>query len=87
MAMEYPCALLAFLAAVLGPPASSALGKLPRKLLPLPALIVGTLSDAASGIILPAKVPHHHSRPVLHVLAMMPDGKFLNQGEYVEIVR
>lgn len=87
MPVEYPCTLLAFLAAVFCPSASSALGKLSGELLPLAALVVGTLSYATSRVILPAQVPHHNSSPVLHVLAVVPDGELLHQREYVEVVR
>ena len=87
VSVEHPRALLAFLAAVLGPPAPSALGKLPGELLPLAALVVGTLPYAASGVILAAKVAHHDPGPVLHVLAVVPDSELLNQREDVEVVR
>lgn len=85
--MIHPGTLLTFLATVLCPPATSALGKLSRVFLPLPALIVRTLSDSASWIVFPAQVSHHNSGPILHVLAMMSNGELFDQGENIKIVR
>lgn len=48
VAVIYPCCLLAVFAAVLGAPATAALGKLSLKLLPLATLVVSTLANAAS---------------------------------------
>jgi len=84
--MEGPGALLALLAAILGAPAPTALGKLTCVLLPLPALIVGALPDAAAGIVFAAEIPHHHAGPVLHVGAVVPNGELLDEGEEIEVV-
>ena len=65
--MEDPRALLAFLAAVLGAPATTALGELARVLLPAAALVVCTLSDPSTRVVFPAKVAHNNAGPVLHV--------------------
>lgn len=82
-----PGTLLAILAAVLGPPAPTALGKLAGELLPLPALVVGALPDAATRIVFPTEVPHDDTGPVLHVLAVMPHCELLHEREEVEVVR
>lgn len=67
MAVEDPRALLALFAAVLCPPAATALGELARVLFPLAALVVSALTDAASGVVFPAQVAHDNTGPVLHV--------------------
>lgn len=54
VAVENPGALLAFFAAVLGPPAPTALGELAGVFFPLAALVVRALSDAASRVVFPA---------------------------------
>jgi hypothetical protein len=87
MPMVDPRHLLAVLAAVFRPAASSTLSELARELLPLAALVVGALSNAALGVILPAQVSHYHSRPVLHVVRVVANRKLLNQREYVKVVR
>lgn len=86
MSVEDPRTLLTLLATVFRPPASPALGELPCELLPFPALVISTLSYSAAAIILPAQIPHHHSSPVLHILAVVADGKFFDKREDVEIV-
>lgn len=87
MAVEDPGALLAFLATVLRPPAAPALGELPGELLPLPALVVCTLPYPTPAVVLPAEVPHNDPGPVLHILAVVSDGKFFDEWEDVKIVR
>ena len=84
--MEGPCALLALFAAVLGSAAPAALSKLPRKLFPFAALIVGTLSDPTPSIIFPAKIAHYDASPVLHVSAVIPDCELLYKRKNIEIV-
>lgn len=84
--MERPRALLTFFAAVFGAAASSALGKLPCKFFPLATLVVGTLSDASSGVVLAAQVPHHHASPVLHIRTVVANGELLHEGKQVEVV-
>lgn len=86
VAVERPRTLLAFLAAVLGASASAAFGELASVFFPLAALVVGTLADAASRVVLPAQVPHDDASPVLHVGAVMSDGELFDQGKDVEIV-
>lgn len=86
MAMEDPRTLLALLAAIFRPPASSTLGKLPCKFFPFPTLVISTLPYPSTRIILPAQVPHHNASPVLHILTMVSDCKFLDQGEDVEVI-
>ena len=66
-AMTAPSAFLALLAAVFCPPATSTLRKLPSILFPFAALPIGTLSDAASALVFPAKIAHHNPGPVLHI--------------------
>lgn len=84
--VENPGVLLTFLAAILGAAAPTTLGKLSCPLLPSTALIVRALTNTTTGIIFPAQIPHHDTRPVLHVLRMVADCEFLNQREYIEIV-
>jgi len=84
--MEDPGTLLAFLAAVLGPPASPTFGKLSCKLLPFPTLVVCALSYSTPAIILAAQIPHHNSSPILHILAVVSNCEFLDERENVEIV-
>jgi hypothetical protein len=86
MSVKDPGALLAFLAAVFRPPATSAFGKLSCELLPFPTLVVCTLSNPASTVVLTAQIPHHNSCPVLHILAVVSDGKFLDERENIEVV-
>jgi hypothetical protein len=86
MSVEDPRTLLAFLAAVFRPPASSAFGKLSCELLPFPTLIVCTLSNPASTVVLAAQIPHHNSCPVLHILAMVSNCEFLDERENVEVI-
>jgi len=87
VAMVDPCLGLAFLAAVFRPPAPSAFCKLARKLFPLAALKVGTLPDPASLFVLPTRVAHDGTRPVLHLVRMMARGKLFDEGKDVYIVR
>jgi len=82
-----PGALLAFLTAVFGPPAPTALGKLSRVLFPLVAREVGTLPNAPFGIVLSAQVSHNHPSPVLHVGAVIPDGEPFHKREDVLVIR
>lgn len=86
VAVERPGALLALLAAVFGAPAAATLGELARELLPLAALIVGALSDAAARVVLAAEVPHNNPGPVLHVGTVVADGELLHKGEDVQVV-
>ena len=87
MSRDLTYLLLTLLAAVLGTAATSALGKLPRVLLPLSTLVVGALSDATPRVVFPAQVAHHHARPVLHVRGVVADRELLNQREDVVVVR
>lgn len=84
--MEGPSTLLTLFAAILGTSTASALSKLTGVFLPLAALVVGALSDAAPRVVLPAEVPHNNSGPVLHVRAVVSHCKLFHQGENVEIV-
>jgi hypothetical protein len=86
MPVENPGTLLAFLAAIFCPPTSAAFGKLPGEFFPFSALIVCTLSDPATAIVLAAQITHDNSGPVLHILTVMSDSKFFDEREYVEIV-
>jgi len=87
MPVIHPSALLAIFAAIFRPPASPALCELPGVFLPLATLKVRTLAYATFWIILPAEVPHNDAGPVLHIGSMMPNGKLLDKGEDVEIIR
>jgi len=84
--MIYPSILLAFLAAVLGSPTSSALGELPCEFLPFAALVVCALSDPAPCVVLSTEIPHHDACPVLHVLRVVDDSELFNKRENVEVV-
>lgn len=86
MSVEDPGALLAFLAAVFRPSASPAFGKLSCELLPFPTLVVCTLSNPASTVVLAAQISHHNSCPVLHILAVVSDCEFLDKREDIEII-
>src|ERR1700760_1094224 len=86
MSMVQPSALLALFAAILGSPATSALGKLSCELFPLAALVVRALSDTSAGVVFAAEISHDYSGPVLHVRRVMANRKLLDQGENVEIV-
>lgn len=81
-----PCTLLAFFAAIFGASAPTTFGKLSWKLFPFPAFVVGTLPDAASGIVLAAKVAHNHAGPILHLRRVMSYSKFLHQRKDVVII-
>jgi hypothetical protein len=54
--------------------------------LPFATLVICTLPYAASVVVFAAKIAHDNASPVLHVLAMMSDGKLLYQWEDVVIV-
>jgi hypothetical protein len=69
-AMASPRALLTFFGAVLCPSTSSTFRELALVLLPLPALPVCALTDAATRVVFSAKVSHYHTRPVLHVVLL-----------------
>jgi hypothetical protein len=84
--MESPCTLLALFAAVFGSSASATLGKLTSVLFPLTALVVGTLTDASTGVVLAAEISHDHASPVLHISAVVADCELLNEREKVEVV-
>jgi len=86
MAVVDPGTLLALLTAVFRSTTSAAFCKLSCELLPLPTLIVGTLSDAPFGVILAAQVTHYYASPVLHILAMVTNSELLDQWENVEII-
>ena len=68
MSMEYPRQFLALLATILRAATASALSKFSSILLPFAALVKGALPNPAPRVILAAKVTHHHSGPVLHIL-------------------
>jgi hypothetical protein len=86
VAVVNPGAFLALFAAVFGPSAAAAFGKLACKLFPAAALVVGALPDASTGVILPAEVTHNNTRPVLHVRCVVSNRKLLDQREDVEVV-
>lgn len=85
--MVDPGALLTLLAAVLCPATAATFGKLSSEFLPFPTLVIGTLTNAAPGIILSTKISHDNAGPVLHVLGMVTHRKLLNKGENIEIIR
>jgi hypothetical protein len=87
MTMESPSTFLTLFAAVFSSAASAALSKLPCELFPFAALIVRALSDATSGVIFAAEIPHHYTSPVLHISTVIPHCEFLHEREYIEIVR
>jgi hypothetical protein len=84
--MESPCTLLALFAAVFGSSASATLGKLTSVLFPFAALIVSTLADASTGVVLAAEISHNHTSPVLHISTVVTNCELLNKWEKVEIV-
>jgi hypothetical protein len=86
MAVESPSTLLALFAAVLGPPASAALGKLTGVLFPLATLVVCTLADASTSVVLAAEVSHNNTSPVLHISAVVANCELLNKWEEVKVV-
>ena len=86
MSMKHPSTLLAFFAAVFGPPAATTFGKLPGVFLPSPALIVGALADASTRIVFAAKIAHNNTGPVLHVRGVMADSELLNERKDIEII-
>jgi hypothetical protein len=86
MTVEDPCTFLTFLAAVLRSPASSAFGKLPCELLPLPTLVVRTLPYSTPTVVLAAQIPHYNSSPVLHILTVVSNCEFLDEREDIEVV-
>lgn len=87
VAVICPRGFLAVLAAVLGTPATTALGELPLEFLPLPAAVVGALADSTPRLVLPAEVPHDDTRPILHISRVVPHRELLNQREDVDIIR
>ena len=87
MTVEGPSTLLAFFAAVFGAATSTTLSKLASVLLPLAALIVSTLSNASSSVILSTQISHDDTRPVLHIGAVIAHGELFDQREEVEIIR
>lgn len=86
MAVECPSALLALFAAIFCSAASTALSKLPRERLPFTALVIGTLSNATSGIVLATEIAHYDPGPVLHIGAMISYCELLDQGENIKVV-
>ena len=87
MPVEYPCILLAFLAAIFGAATTPTLGELARTLFPSAALIVCALSNATSGVVLSAKIPHDYAGPVLHIRRVVTNSEFLHKRENVEVIR
>jgi hypothetical protein len=87
MSVESPRTFLTFLAAVLGASTSATFGELASVLLPLATLIVGTLPDAASSLVLAAQISHNDSCPVLHIGAVVAHSELLHKREEVEIIR
>ena len=85
--MEDPSALLALLAAVFGAAAAPTFRKLSGVLFPAAALVIRTLPNAASGLILATEITHHDTSPVLHVLGMMSHREFLDKREDIEVVK
>jgi hypothetical protein len=86
VAVVHPRGLLAVFAAVFGATAAPTLGKLSLELLPLATLVVGTLTDATSRLVLAAEISHDNARPVLHILRVVSNGELLHQGEDIDIV-
>jgi hypothetical protein len=84
--VESPCALLALFAAVFGASASTTLGKLASVLFPFAALVVCTLADTSTCVILTAEISHNNAGPVLHISAVVADCELLDQWEEVEVV-
>jgi hypothetical protein len=70
-AMGTPCAFLAFFAAVLRPPASSALSELASILFPFAALPICALPNATSALVFAAQISHHDASPVLHITLLL----------------
>lgn len=87
MPMEYPCILLAFLAAIFRAPTSPTLGKLARTLFPSAAFVVCALSNSTSGVVLSAKIPHDNAGPVLHICGVMTNSELLHERKNVEVIR
>lgn len=73
-AVAAPGAFLALFGAVLGAAAAAALCELARVLLPLAALPVCALADAAARVVLAAEVAHDDAGPVGHVVLLRRDG-------------
>lgn len=81
-----PGVLLAIFTTILGSTAAPTFRKLPCKLLPFAALVVGTLPYTTSIVVLATEVSHYYASPMLHVLRMMPHCKLFHQGEDIEVV-
>lgn len=86
MPMKNPSTLLTLLTAILCSPTPPTLGELSSIFLPLAALKVRALANAAPQIVLAAQIPHDHAGPVLHVLSVVSHCELLYQREDVEIV-
>lgn len=86
MAVESPSTLLALFAAVFSASASTTLGELASVLFPFAALVVCTLADASTCVILAAEISHNNAGPVLHISAVVADCELLDQWEEVEVV-
>ena len=84
--MIYPGVLLALFAAVFGSTASPTFGELPSPLLPFAALVESALTDTTARVVFSTKIPHDHAGPVLHIVRVMSDGEFFDEGEDVEVV-
>lgn len=82
-----PRCFLAVLAAILCAAATAAFRKLPLELLPLPALVIGTLANPTSRLVLAAEISHNNRCPVLHVFRMVPDRELLDQWKDINVVR
>ena len=87
MPVEYPGTFLTLLAAVFCSSASPAFGELSCELFPFPALVICTLSNAATRIILAAQIPHYYPSPVLHILTVMANSELFDQRENIKVVR
>ena len=83
--MVSPGLALALLRAVLCSFASSALGELPRVLLPLAAAKISTLPTTPRGFVLSVVIAVVNRRPVVDISAVeMSHGEFFHQREDVD---
>lgn len=86
MTMIHPSVLLAFLAAILRAAATAAFRKLSLIIFPFSTLVMRTLSNATSGVILATKISHHYTRPVAHGVRVLARGEFLDNREDIHII-
>ncbi|KAI6755314.1 hypothetical protein HG531_004420 [Fusarium graminearum] len=84
--MESPCTLLTLLTTVFGASTSAAFRELAGVLFPFTALVVGTLANTTTSVILAAEVSHDNASPVLHISTVIAHCELLDKREEVEIV-